>query len=88
MLFDYKGEGVREEENSVETNRLIMEGAMLDTMDSDDISMFLENMDEVNAAIGEEIVTEKTIRIEKTLFIQAKPPGNILLLLYQIILYF
>jgi len=66
MLFDYEGKGIREEENSVETNRLIMEGAMLDTMDSDDIAMFLENMDEVNAAIGEEVVTEKTIvRLDK-----------------------
>lgn len=67
MLFDYSGNNVPEtEEMSAECQSLIMEGAMLDTMDNTDISMFLENFDEVNAAISEEIVTEKTIvRLDK-----------------------
>ena len=67
MLFDYSGRNVPEnEEMSAECHSLIMEGAMLDTMDNTDISMFLENYDEVNAAISEEVVTEKTIvRLDK-----------------------
>ena len=57
---------IEQYELTLESYQMIMEGAMLDTMDSDDISMFLENMDEVNAAINDEVVTEKTIvRLDK-----------------------
>lgn len=48
-------------EASATDEQLIMEGAMLDVLGTEGIQAFLESSTEVQAALTEEIVTEKTI---------------------------
>lgn len=59
-------EGFDAEEVSLEDEALIMEGAMLDGLSNEELEVFLENGAELRAAVGEEVLLEKTIvRLDK-----------------------
>jgi len=65
MLFNRNGASVDNEVVSDEAIAYITE-AMIADLDSESISMFLENTSEVDAAMGENIVLERTIvRLDK-----------------------
>lgn len=65
MLFDKYGNGMDDEYISSEESAYIMEAAMLDLSD-EDLSMFLESVSEVDAALAENVLMEKTIvRLDK-----------------------
>jgi hypothetical protein len=65
MLFGNDGH-VDNEYISTESMNYIMEAVMRDGLDDEDISAFLENQTEVNAALNENILMEKTIvRLDK-----------------------
>lgn len=63
MIFGSNGEAMNHivNESSAESKSIIFEAAMYDTLSNDEIQAFLESTTEVNAALSEEIVTEKTI---------------------------
>jgi hypothetical protein len=72
MLFS-SATGVQEstqefvaEEMSAEDQALIMEAAILESVTGEELEAFLENQTEVNAAVRDEVVLEKTIvRLDK-----------------------
>ena len=68
MLFDRNGrmEPTQESTLSIEDQALIMEAAILDSVSPDELQAFLENHTEVQAAIRDEVLLEKTIvRLDK-----------------------
>lgn len=69
MLFNNFGREETVTENSeltLEDQSLIMEAAILDTLTDEEIESFLENHQEVTAAIDGDVLTEKTIvRLDK-----------------------
>jgi hypothetical protein len=68
MLFGSTGrvEPQHEDQMSAEDQALIMEAAILDTMSPDEVGAFLENHTEVQAALRDEVLLEKTIvRLDK-----------------------
>jgi hypothetical protein len=68
MLFDRKGGFNTEEEVlSTEATNYIMEAFVKDEFTTDELSMFLENQTEVDDAVSNNILMEKTIvRLDKT----------------------
>lgn len=65
MLFTETGIG-ENEEMSLESLQYIIEAMLYDTLSSDELESFLENSFEVNSAIAEEVVMEKTVvRLDK-----------------------
>jgi hypothetical protein len=68
MLFGSNGslQPKQEDELSVEDRSLIMEAALLEAAAPEELQAFLENHNEVNAAIRDEVLLEKTIvRLDK-----------------------
>ena len=55
-----------EEEISMEASQYIMEGVMLDTLSNDEIAECLEDSSDINTALAENVLMEKTIvRLDK-----------------------
>lgn len=67
MLFNSFGrEDTVTESMSVEDQSLILESLMLESLTEEELTAFLESHSEVNAAINDEILVEKTIvRLDK-----------------------
>jgi hypothetical protein len=68
MLFGSNGslQPKQEDELTVEDRSLIMEAALLEAAAPEELQAFLENHNEVNAAIRDEVLLEKTIvRLDK-----------------------
>lgn len=68
MLFDKNGHGIEEPEVELGTEEscYMMEAVMADELSRDELSMFLENSSEVNAALSEGILMERSIvRLDK-----------------------
>lgn len=61
MLFDSYGNGTTQDEISPSTTSAIIEAAMLDHLNREELSMFLENQTEVDAALEEGVLLERTI---------------------------
>lgn len=65
-------------ESTEESNHLIAEGALIDELSKSELQAFLENATEVNLAIAENIVTEKTIvRLDRNAQISQATKGAI-----------
>lgn len=66
MLFEKNGFVSTSVETNVNDDALIMEAAIMDVMTNDQIEMALENTTDVNIAVNQEIVQERTIvRLDK-----------------------
>lgn len=66
MLFNNLGKATAQEEVSRATSNAIMEAIMIENLTQDELSMFLENQEEVDAALEEGVLLEKTIvRLDK-----------------------
>lgn len=62
MLFNTKGSIEKSEENlTTEDQALIMEAAIIDIASNEELTTFLENKVEVDAALSEEVLLERTI---------------------------
>lgn len=67
MLFNSLGNITKPDEISASATNAIMEAVMLENLTQDELSMFLENQTEVDAALEEGVLLEKTIvRLDKT----------------------
>ena len=66
MLFDRKGSDINEEALSTEATNYIMEAFIKENFTDDEMSMFLENQTEVDDAVKNGILMERTIvRLDK-----------------------
>lgn len=62
MLFNTKGNIEKQDENlTTEDQALIMEAAIIDIASNEELTAFLENKTEVDAALSEEVLLERTI---------------------------
>lgn len=66
MLFEKNGFVSVQEETNVNDDALIMEAAIMDVMTNEEIEMALENTMDIDIAVNQEIVQERTIvRLDK-----------------------
>lgn len=68
MLFNNKGysDNGASEDMSMDASSYIMEAVMMDTLSNDELSTFLESNTEINSAISDNVLLEKTIvRLDK-----------------------
>ena len=66
MLFNNNGTFTNDADVSMESMSYIMEGLLMDNLSKEELSVFLESKAEVDAALSDNIVMEKTIvRLDK-----------------------
>jgi hypothetical protein len=66
MLFNFNGESDKELELTTESAQLINEMILIEGLTDEELEEFLGNSEDVNTAIGENLLTERTIvRLDK-----------------------
>lgn len=66
MIFDKQGMLVNEFDNQQEVEALVMESIMLDFYSSEELETILENSYDINRAVNEELLLERSIvRLDK-----------------------